>query len=142
MSSKSVAAKVIIILVIVSAMLYFNSGYIFGILTMPPDLQLSASSTLIKVGYVGSYNTTIITVRSINGLDSNVKLDVKPVLFILGVKFTLDPSEVHLPANKEVTCELKIEVISTIMTGKYLIDVYGISGNITRTVRITVEISY
>ena len=142
MSSKSVAAKVIIILVIVSAMLYFNSGYIFGILTMPPDLQLSASSTLIKVGYVGSYNTTIITVRSINGLDSNVKLDVKPVLFILGVKFTLDPSEVHLPANKEVTCELKIEVISTIMPGKYLIDVYGISGNITRTVRITVEISY
>ena len=142
MSRKSVVTKVFITLVIVSAILYNYSDYILGILKARPDFQLSASSTLIKVGYVGSYNTTIITVRSINGLDSNVKLDVKPVLFILGIKFTLDPSEVHLPANKEVTCELKIEAISTIAPGKYLIDVYGISGNITRTVRITVEISY
>jgi hypothetical protein len=141
MSRKSVVAKVFIALVITSAILYYND-YILGILTARPDFQLSVSSNFIKLGYIGSYNTTVITVRSINDFDSNVKLDVKPVLFILGIKFTLDPSEVHLPANKEVTCELKIEAISTIAPGKYLIDVYGISGNITRTVRITVEISY
>jgi hypothetical protein len=141
MSRKSVVAKVFIALVVVLAILYY-SDYILGILTARPDFQLSASSTLIKVGYVGSHNTTIITVRSINGLDTNVTLDVKPVLFIVGIKFTLNPSEVHLPANKEVTCELKIEAINTIAPGRYLIDVYGISGNITRTVRITIEISY
>jgi len=139
MSRKSVVAKVFIALVIVLTILYYND-FIFGFLTARPDFKLSANTTLMKVGY-GSYNTTIITVKSINGFDSNVKLDVKPVLFILGVKFTLDPSEVHLPANKEVTCELKIEATSTIALGRYLIDVYGISGNITRTVRITVEIS-
>ena len=141
MSRKSVVATVFIIIIIVFAILYYND-YILGILTARPDFQLSASSTTIKVGYIGSYNTTIITVRSINGLDTNVTLDVKPVLFIVGIKFTLDPSEVHLPANKEVTCELKIEAISTIAPGRYLIDVYGISGNIIQTIRITIEISY
>jgi hypothetical protein len=141
MSRKSVVTKVFIASIIVLAILYY-SDYILGILTAQPDFQLSAGTTLLKIGYVGSYNTTTITVRSINGLESNVTLDVKPVLFIVGVKFTLDHSEVHLPANKEVTCELKIEAISTIAPGQYLIDVYGISGNITRTVRITIEISY
>jgi hypothetical protein len=141
MSRKSVVATVFIIIIIVFAILYYND-YILGILTARPDFQLSASSTTIKVGYVGSYNTTIITVRSINGLDTNVTLDVKPVLFIVGIKFSFDPSKVHLLANKEVTCELKIEAISTIAPGRYLIDVYGISGNITRIVRITIEISY
>ena len=141
MSRKTAVARIFVALVVVLTIVYYND-YISGILTVRPDFQMSASSTIIEVGYVGSYNTTIITVKSINGLDSNVKLDVKPVLFIVGIKFTLDPSEVHLPANKEVTCELKIEATSTIAPGRYLVDIYGISGNITQTVRITIEILY
>jgi len=140
MSGKTVAAKVFVLVIVLTILNYHD--YIFGILTARPDFMLSANSTLIRVGYVGSYNTTIITVKSINGFDSNVKLDVKPVLFAVGIKFTLDPLEVHLPANKEVACELKVEATTTIAPGNYLIDVYGISGNITRTVRITVEVSY
>ena len=142
MSKKSVVAKIIIALFVVSAMLFFYSDYMLGILTARPDFQLSASPTLIRLGYMGSSNATIIVVKSVNGLDSNVELNVKPVFGVLGVKFTLDPSEFHLKANEEVACMLKIEVTSNMMPGQYIIDVSGISGNLTRTIRITVEIFY
>ncbi len=142
MSGKSVAAKIIIASLAVSAMLYFYSDYILGILTARPDFQLSVNPTLIQLGYVGSSNATVIVVKSINGFDQNVKLNAKPVFGVLGVRFTLDPSEFHLPANEEVACMLKIEVTSNMMPGQYFIDVSGISGNLTRTIRITVEIFY
>jgi len=91
---------------------------------------------------VGSSNTTIIIVKSVNGLDSVVKFDVKPFWGFLGVRFILNSSEVRLPANGTVACTLKVEATSTIAQGQYYIDVSGVAGNLTRTVRVSVEVSY
>ena len=142
MTWKSAAVKVIIAVVAVSALLFFSSDYLLGLLTARPDFQLSVSPTSIRLGYVGSSNTTVITVKSVNGFDSVVKFDVKPFLGLLGVRFILNSSEVHLPANGEVSCTLKVEATFTIAQGQYYIDVSGVAGNLTRTVRVTVEVSY
>lgn len=142
MNGKIVAIRVVVAIVVISAVAYFYSDYILGLLTARPDFQLSANPTLIRLGYIGSSNTAIITVKSINGLNSDVKLDVKPFLGFLGERFTFDPSEVHLPANGEVSCTLKIDVMSNIEPREYFIDVSGVIGNLTHTIRITVEVSY
>ena len=142
MSRKMLAAKVAAVLVAVSCVLYFYGDYWLGILTARPDFQLSVDPNTIQLGYIGSSNTTVITVKSINGFDSNVTLDIKPVSGVSGVRFTLDPSEFRLSVNEEVKCALRIEATSFMVIGQYSIDVYGVSGNLTRSIRITIEVSY
>ena len=134
------AAKAVAAFIVFSVILFFYGDYWLGILMARPDFQLSASPSLVQLGGVGSVNTTVITLTSINGFDSDVKVDVEPVFGILGVKFTLEPSEIRLPTNGEVACLLMFEVTSYMPQGQYLVDVTGISGNVTRTVQITVEI--
>jgi hypothetical protein len=103
---------------------------------------MSANPSLMRLGYVGSSNTTVITIKSINGLDSNVKLDVKPVLGFFGIKYVINPSEVHLPAYGEVSSIVQIDVMNVIPPGVYYIDVSGAVGNLTHTVRVIVEVRY
>ncbi len=141
MSTKSInAAKAVTAFVVFSVILYFYGDYWLGILTARPDFELSVSPSLVQLGGIRSSNTTIITVKSINGFDSDLKIDVEPVFGILGVKFTLEPSELHVPANGEATCLINIEVTSYMPQGQYLVDVSGITGNLTRTIHITLEI--
>jgi hypothetical protein len=141
LNGKVVVIRFIIAIVIISFVLYFYSDYIMGLLTARPDFELSANPMSIKLGYEGTYNTTVITVRSINGFNSDVNLDVKPVLGFVGVRFILDLSEIHPPVNGVVSCTLKVEAGGSIAPGKYFTDVTGVANNLTRTVRITVEVS-
>ena len=142
MNGKIVAIRVIVAIIVISAVAYFYSDYILGLLAERPDFQLSANPTQIRLSYVGSSNTTTITVMSINGLDSDVKLDAKPYLGLIGARFIFDPSEVHLQANGEVSCTLRIYAMSNIEPGEYFIDISGVAGNLTRSIRVTVEVSY
>jgi len=136
------SVKILAALIVVSSILYFFDDYWLGILITRPDFQMSADPSIIRLGYIGSSNSTVITVKSVNGFDSNVTLDVRSVFSVSGVEFTIDPSVFHLSANEEVTCVLRIEAMSFILVGQYSIDVYGISDNLTRTVRITIDVSY
>jgi len=142
LNGKIVAIRVIVAIIVISAVAYFYSDYILGLLAERPDFQLSANPTQIRLSYVGSSNTTTITVMSINGLDSDVKLDAKPYLGLIGARFIFDPSEVHLQANGEVSCTLRIYAMSNIEPGEYFIDISGVAGNLTRSIRVTVEVSY
>jgi|GEM_PF-1523919 hypothetical protein len=141
MSTKSInAAKAVAAFVVLSVILYFYGDYWLGILTARPDFQLSANPSLVQLSRIGSFNTTTITFRSINGFESDLVIDAEPAFGVLGVKFTFEPSELHLPANGEVTCTLGVEVTSYMPQGQYLVDVSGVSGNLTRTIHVTLEI--
>ena len=108
-----------------------------------PDFEISASpKTVFLHSWEGSSNTTVITVKSVNGFSSKVTVRIGYAYLIGDVRLFLNSSEVTLPANGQAYCLLTLYTITPIHTGQYYVDVVGKAGNMEHSVRITVVVTY
>ena len=121
-------------------LLHYND--IVGFLRARPDFEISIRPESIDLqAYKEGSTIVIITVTSINGLDSDIALDVAPSLGIVGVSFTIEPSTVSLPAHGQVTCILSIDVTSPVPTGRHYVDVIGTAGHLEHIARLTIIVA-
>ena len=137
----STIQKAAAVLAVVAIIIYFSYDHIYGLLTAQPDFEISAAPDTVALSYRGSSNRTTITVKSLNGLAGDVKLEVNPSFGMFGIQFTLNPASTYLPANGQVSCVLELVVKSSVPSGFYFVDVVGVANNITRVARVTIKVS-
>jgi hypothetical protein len=105
----------------------------------PPkaDFSLSASGSLnIMRGRSGA---STITVTSLNGFNSAVKLSVSGLPW--GVSYTLTPLSVKPSSGGSVTSKLTVVVSLSTLRGTYTIRITGTSGLLRHTVNIILRVS-
>ncbi len=108
-----------------------------------PDFEISANPEKVFLySWEGSSNTTIISVKSVNGFSGEVTVKVGYTYVIGDVRLYLDSSGVTLRAGGQAYCLLTLYTITPIHPGQYFVDVVGKSGNIEHSVRITVVVTY
>jgi len=125
--------------------LYMYHDYIIGLLVNPqPSFELSAvTESIILYRYEGHSNSTIITIKSINGFQGTVEVKVtlkSPFMTILGDIELSHPGNMTLAANEQVSFELFFYVRSTISPGTYLAEVVATNGELERSVTITLTV--
>jgi len=103
-----------------------------------PDFSISASPTSLSIQQ-GSSGSSTITITSINGFNQPVQLSVSGAPS--GVTATLSPSQVTPPAGGTATSTLTVSVGATATLRSYTLTVTGISGALTHSTYVSLEIT-
>jgi len=125
-------------------MLYVSYDYYLGLIRVAPDFQISASpSSVALYSSKGSSNSTTVYLTSLNGFQANVSLKIVKGFGIIGdVSFDLESYNVSLRANGKAQIVLRLYVTSAVAPGKYFFDVIATGNDLTRTVRVSVDVPY
>jgi len=108
--------------------LYMYHDQIFGLLVKPqPSFELSAAKEpIVLCRYEGSSNSTIIAIRSLNGFQGRIDVNVtlkSSFMTMLGDIELVYPGNILLAADKQASFELSFYVRSTTSPGTYLAEV-------------------
>ncbi len=109
-----------------------------SVTTTKPDFTISASPSSLSIAR-GKNGYTTITVTSLNGFSSAVKL--APSGLPRGVAYTLSPTTITPTSGGSINSKLTLIVSSTTFPGIYTIKVTGTSGTLTHTVNITLKVT-
>lgn len=124
--------------------LYLWHDRIFGLLVRtPPGFELLATTETIMLSrYEGSSNSTTVIVRSVNGFQGTVTIEVAlESPFTIGVVEPNHPANLTLAANEQTSFELTFFVRSTISPGTKLVDVVATDGETESSITITIIVS-
>jgi len=123
---------------------YMWHDRIFGLLVIaPPGFEISAATETIMLSrYEGSSNSTTVTIRSVNGFQGTVTIEVAlESPFTIGVVEPNHPPNLTLAAYEQASFELTFFVRSTISPGTKLVDVTATDGKIEVSVTVTLIVS-
>ncbi len=125
--------------------LYMYHDQIFGLLIKPqPSFELSAATEpIVLCRYEGSSNSTIIAIKSLNGFQGTVVVNVtlkSPFMTMLGDIVLVYPDNITLAANEQASFELSFYVHSTTSPGTYLAEVVATDGKLESSVTVTLTL--
>ena len=128
----------------ISVILYVSYDFLYGFLRPQPDFEISANpDSVVLQSYEGSSNTTVVTLKSINGFTEDISLKLVKSFGIMGdIRFELDSTEVYLPPGGEAQCSLTLRVVSFVTSGEYYVDVTPTADQVEHSVRIIINVSY
>jgi hypothetical protein len=102
-----------------------------------PDFEISSPSYRLDI-LQGVFNTTIITITSVNSFSAEVTLSA--ATSAPEVMITLDPTVLLLLPNATATSTLIVNATQTAAPGDYMINVTGISGTLEHSVTVPLRI--
>lgn len=131
------------LIVIVSALVICYTFYNFFIGSIAsPSFKVTASFETLSIHYLnGSMNSTVISLKSINGFEGVISLELQksfgmsPSLDVL-----LEPEEVSLTPDETVQTSLTLIARYNIPKEQYIVDVICRGNGIQRTVRININV--
>lgn len=128
-------------LAIVFIVVGLSREYIFGILAKP-DFTLSADSETIEVTYwKGSKNSTIITLKSYNGFEDFLSIELKESIGITsGLHIYATPQEIYLPSDGTAQVFLNLFVRYGLAPGHYFLDLTCKGSTIQHLIRLNINV--
>jgi hypothetical protein len=108
-------------------------------ITPPPNPDFEMTTPPYRLDVLqGGFNTTIITITSVNNFSAEVALSA--ITSAPEVTITLEHTTLPIPANATATSELMVNATQTAAPGDYMINVTGTSGTLKHNVEIPLRI--
>jgi hypothetical protein len=108
-------------------------------ITPPPNPDFEMTTPPYRLDVLqGGFNTTIITITSVNNFSAEVALSA--ATSAPEVNITLEPTVLPVLANATATSRLMVNATQTAAPGDYMINVTGTSGTLEHSVEIPLRI--
>ena len=126
---------------IATYMICANSNLILGIMGPAPSFEMASDPKEVDICcYKGCTNSTVITLRSINGFEGRVFFVIKKSVSIMSsLRVELSSLDVYLEADGEAYCTLTLSVNPKIIPEEYYVDIIASGEGIEKSLRIQIN---